>query len=379
MASLLFAQSTFAQENRCLRDMMKNGPKMGGYEETVNRLIIARDDNPFTVFLDDISNDCPFGSDDFPTLYYTTDETNPTEYSKKMGKYSLYYPCVSLKGEGKKITLKVLAIDSNGNKSPISTYEYRFVNEDWFIAKMDSTYIAEENTLDEIAADILNNSKSDLEKIKSAYDWVISTYNFDYEKLKASHLRDFFGEKIYLYSVGIEQYILYTQLGLNVQHKTRTQQPIAAMYDNKGIDKDYALILSKLLNRLSINNRIINAGTHFHNKYYLWENTTWETNCWQNIWNQVELNGKWYNLDATEAEATHFGKSFDDKGHSNYSFKYSPKYRYFLVSDSIMKERSENNFLEKGDMENLMKCPESYNTSEMVKNQKINASSQQHL
>jgi len=329
---LFFAKSGFSQDARkSVREIMEGAKTRLDYRSHMNshgRIIVT----PIKWYLEP-----EYGySIDSLDLYYTLDGSEPTVYSQK-GKGLIVLLEKPLEYEVE-VTLKTLFVDRNGNKSPINVYKYKFASRkivDYYIAKIDSAYYAEKEVLDSVAEKISKTAKSDFEKIKSAYDWVIRTMQYDYERITSEYKYKSSGRPAAERYSNSEYYVC--------QSMTVYARATSSMYQNKGVCEDYTNLLGKLLDRLSIKN------------LYIWGECidgTYIGDTPDHAWNLVKLNNKWYHCDAT----------WDDTGGK----ENNPYYKYFLVSDAVMKITRKKWYARYSDKP-MPTCLESYNTSGMTK------------
>lgn len=168
-----------------------------------------------------------------------------------------------------KYELRSAASDSQGNTSE-KTFTIEVVNNLF------------EEKLDEILAQILNPNMDEFMKVKSIHDWMINYADYDTE--------GYFSGRVPASS--------YTAEGF--------------LETKKAVCDGYAKMFSALAGRAGLSNiRVTGQGVH--------DDGSSESHAW----NQVKVDGKWYNIDVTWDDPVVTGGTTSD----------NLRYQYFLVPD----------------------------------------------
>ncbi len=134
----------------------------------------------------------------------------------------------------------------------------------------------------EIVAELLTDSMTELQKVKAIHDYMVINYDYDYD--------DYVANTIPYYSYTPEGAFAFNYIVCAGYAKT-----FKLLCDHAGVACDY--VTGK-------------AGDGLH------------------AWNQVQVDGEWYNIDVTWDDPGAVGKSLDDQMGNNYN--------YFLLCDEHM-------------------------------------------
>jgi hypothetical protein len=185
---------------------------------------------------------------------------------------------MSLQELGKAISSAFSKTSDYYIKNSANYWEYDLKNQGGGISRADIRIFYQETgkqrnyvkrKAEDIAWKIIESDMSDIEKIKTVYEWVIKHVTYD---------------------------------GFYARHGGYHA------LKGKAVCQGYALLLYRMLEGLGYNSLIISGGDH--------------------MWNMVELDGKWYHLDAT----------FDDIQEGLILKEHFINYANFLKSDQDMKK-----------------------------------------
>lgn len=156
-------------------------------------------------------------------------------------------------------------------------------NPDKITSQNNTNTSSEVNKLAKAVIDkIITKNMSEFEKAKAIHDYLVVNVDYDYENYLANTI----------------PYERYTVIG--------------ALRDKYAVCAGYAKAFEVLCQLAGLECTYVTG--HVPAGYH--------------AWNQVKIDGKWYNIDVTWDDPVYIGKPFDDHKYNNYS--------YFLISDEIM-------------------------------------------
>lgn len=176
--------------------------------------------------------------------------------------------------------------NNNNNASSITNLGYGNVvsdkNSDKIVASYGGSATTEAKTLAQAVVNkIITKGMSDFEKAKAIFDYMVMNIDYDYDNYLADTIPD----------------ASYTALGA-LKNKYAVCAGYAKAFkllcELSGLECDYVTGTA--------------GGPH--------------------AWNQVKIDGKWYNVDVTWGDPVSKGKDFNDHTFNNYG--------YFLISDELM-------------------------------------------
>ena len=204
----------------------------------------------------------------------TTEESSTEENSKEENTTEGRTTNESSKEERE--TKDSVIADESHNKDRDST------DEELSIDDAANAYIeTERKLLNDIISQIITNDMNELEKVKAIHDYMLMNIDYDYDNYKAN-------------TIPASSYSI-----------------VGALKTKYAVCQGYALTFKGFCELLGIECIYVRgrANNEAHG------------------WNQVKVNGNWYNIDVTWDDPTYKNKLFDDHNKNDYSF--------FLVNDDV--------------------------------------------
>ena len=170
--------------------------------------------------------------------------------------------------------------------------------------------------------DIAYNYKNDNEDETASYELTFliesSTVDTDYQRLIKA-FEKFYSAVHESMSQAEISYALYRELQKNIVYEVNSSSQYqrtaaGALLDGKGVCEDYSLSYKKLMNGAGIQTVCVEGK----------ERTVYEGETVAHMWNRINIDGQWYNADAT----------WDDYLFAEKYLRSHSEGKYFLTSDS---------------------------------------------